>query len=68
MKTRTIKPFVWIMTFVLLLVAACSSGASEPTDLPTETEPNEPQKTEEVEPSPVVVAPDDIIWCNFKLG
>ena len=59
MKTRTIKPFVWIMTFVLLLVAACSSGASEPTDLPTETEPNEPQKTEEVEPSPVVVAPEE---------
>lgn len=59
MKTRTIKPFVWIMTFVLLLVAACSSGAPEPTDLPTETEPKEPQKTEEVEPSPVVVAPEE---------
>lgn len=48
MKTRIIKPFVWIMTFVLLVLAGCSSGAPEPTDLPTKTEPKEPQKTEEV--------------------
>jgi uncharacterized lipoprotein YmbA len=48
MIARTIKPFVWIMTFVLLVLAACSSGAPEPTDLSTETEPKDPQKTEEV--------------------
>jgi hypothetical protein len=69
MKTRTKKPFVWIMTIVFLVLAACSSGTPEPTDLPTETEPAEPQKTEEVEPSPVGYAyRGDIVWCNFKLG
>ncbi len=59
MKTRTIKPFVWIMTFVFLVLAACSSGTPEPTDLPTETEPAEPQKAEEVEPSPVVIPTEE---------
>jgi len=59
MKTSKILPLIWFMTFVLLLLVACSSGTPEPTDLPTEEVPTEPQKTEEVEPSPEVVPTEE---------
>jgi serine protease Do len=59
MKTSSINPFFWFMTLVLLLLAACSSGPAEPTDLPTEPEPTEPQKTEEVETSTEVVPAEE---------
>jgi serine protease Do len=59
MKTRTIKTFVWFMISVLLILVACSSGTPDPTDLPAETEPSEPQKTVEVEPSPEVVPTEE---------
>lgn len=54
MKIRTNELFVLILTIVLVLLVACSSGTSEPTGLPSETKPSEPQQTVEVEPSPEV--------------
>lgn len=59
MKKRTLNPFYGFLVLVLLLLAACSSGAAEPTDSPTDPESAEPQKTEEVEISTAVVPTEE---------
>ena len=59
MKKRTLNPFYGFLVLVLLLLAACSSGAAEPTDSPTDPESTEPQKTEEVEISTAVVPTEE---------
>ena len=50
MSARTFRPLIWLLSFVLILSVACSSGTPEPTEAPVETEPPETQATEEVEP------------------
>ncbi len=50
MDAKSIRLLFWFMTIVLILLVACSSGSPEPTESPAETEPAEPQTTEEVEP------------------
>ena len=52
MKFRNFQPIVWFVIVVLILLSACSSGNSDPTQEPPQSEKNEPQKTEEVETSP----------------
>lgn len=57
MDAKSIRLLFWFMTIVLILLVACSSGSPEPTESPAETEPAEPQTTEEVEPP--TDAPED---------
>jgi serine protease Do len=58
MDAKSIRLLFWFMTIVLILLVACSSGSPEPTESPAETEPAEPQTTEEVEP-PTDVSEDE---------
>lgn len=59
MNAKIIKLMVWMMTFVLILATACSSGTPESTDSVVETQPAEVQETEEVESTPEVVSPEE---------
>jgi serine protease Do len=54
MNAKTAKPLIWFLTIGLILLVACSLGSPEATESPAETEPLEPQTTEEVEPPPDV--------------
>jgi serine protease Do len=51
------KSIIPLMTIFLLLMVACGSGTPEPTDLPLETKPTEPEKStqeqssQEIEPN-----------------
>jgi outer membrane biogenesis lipoprotein LolB len=54
MNAKPIRLLMWFMAMVLILLVACSSGTPKPTEAPVETEPPEPQTTEEVEPPPDV--------------
>ena len=59
MLSKSVKPLIWMMSILLFLMVACSSGAPEPTEAPTETEAPEPQTTEEVEPAPEELQEDE---------
>lgn len=52
MNARNLKTVIGLVILVVLLLSACSSGASEPTQSLTETQPVTPQKTEAVEATP----------------
>lgn len=52
MNARNLKTVIGLVILVVLLLSACSSGASEPTQSLAETQPVTPQKTEAVEATP----------------
>ncbi len=54
MNAKPVRPLIWFMAIVMILLVACSSGSPEQTESPVETKPPEPQTTEEVEPPPDV--------------
>jgi serine protease Do len=54
MKSKKILPTVLFAIMILILLTACSSGASESTEEPVNTGKTEPQDTEEVQTNPKV--------------
>jgi serine protease Do len=57
MDAKQTRLLIGLMSIVLILLAACSSGIPESTEAPAETEQPEPQTTEVVEPP--TEAPED---------
>jgi serine protease Do len=59
MDKRTGKPLIWFMAILLILLAACSSGAGETSEEPVATKESEPQETEGAESSPEASEPEE---------